>query len=296
LLAEDPVGGNVIFLSPSRTPEWAVSDDTAVPLQGAFTEVSVAPETYLAQTTDIVPTMLLYRRSLNMSSNLSTTMIPTTAVHVGSSFPAVWPSSINSYALDEATMSLIIANCTRWMSGSIAQQCFSLFPSPAQFYWLACLRETALTEDSNSGLQAVFSFASYCEVTLGLTRSPAQSLCNEGIETTWIGPNCDQECYFGHATTYVNGTVYCKCDPLHYGPDLPGSALESKMGCCAVDMVSVTQCLAAASVTHDGLAMRCAALVRLVGLVLTAQSPLVPCLQTLPMVLLRRIHLLQECV
>jgi len=196
-IASDDIAGNAFIFAALNPPEWTVSDDFAVPLTPSLSSPLKAPP----KTSVITATMKLYRRDVHY-------------------FGTVWPTNINpmSFTADQQERTLL--KCTTWMSALLgANLCGSLYPTPAQFYWLSCLRETVLNADIMFGLRSIFSFAKYCQSSLSTAVRPGQTLCNEGIKTTWIGPNCDISCYFGGEALDSNGTTYCKCDPFHYGPD-----------------------------------------------------------------------------
>jgi len=197
IIAYDDLTRTAFIFAELTPPVWSVSDDYAIPLEHAFSVSYLA----LPKTSSVTPIMMLYRRALSEN------------------FGTVWPTSINPMGLSVEQQANTVLKCSTWMSGAVMILCENLYPTPAQFYWFSCLRETALNGNLTFGLRAVFSFATYCQSIIPTPIWPAQSLCNEGSLTTWIGPDCDISCYFGVAALNSNGSTYCKCDAIHYGPD-----------------------------------------------------------------------------
>ena len=184
-------------------PVWIISDDTAVSVTPAFS-TSIALPAVIQTVVTPAMTAGLARRSVSSGATL---------------FSTVWPTNLGTYGLSADMQQQALDDCTSWFSGPMEADCAGLYPTPAEFYWVSCLRQVALSGNNTQGLQAALTFALYCQTTLGLTVWPAQSLCNDGLAAARIDPDCTTPCVYGLAATTSNNSVYCQCDALHFGSD-----------------------------------------------------------------------------
>lgn len=110
------------------------------------------------------------------------------------------------------------------LSGPLYNNCVSLGPAAAGFYFRVCVSEVTLTNNISMALEAVIAFADYCEDVLDLNYWPARELCDlfSGISfPNWIGPKCNHSCVFG-SPGMKNGSLVCVCEHGYWGATCDG--------------------------------------------------------------------------
>ena len=105
------------------------------------------------------------------------------------------------------------------LTGPLNDNCQSLGPAVAEFYYKVCLKDVASTQTVVVAIEAVIAFADYCEDALDLNFWPARELCDlfpTVYFPYWIGAKCDKSCVFGRPSVQ-NGSLYCACEHGYWG-------------------------------------------------------------------------------
>ena len=106
------------------------------------------------------------------------------------------------------------------LSGPLNNNCRLLGPAVADSYYKICLLAISSTNNISMAIEAVMSFADFCQESLSLTFWPARELCNRFANhyfRGWIGASCDISCIFG-TPQIINGSTICICSGSYWGP------------------------------------------------------------------------------
>ena len=108
---------------------------------------------------------------------------------------ASWPRRLNTFGLPIDKQREALLYCAdKLNTPELASKCQDQYPNPANFYYLACLKEIAVSQEIDAGLAAVFAFGTSCKSANNYPENPARILCHPDLETIFIGTNCAIDC------------------------------------------------------------------------------------------------------
>ena len=108
---------------------------------------------------------------------------------------ASWPRRLNTFGLPLDKQREALLYCAdKLNTEELASKCSSQYPNPANFYYVSCLKEIAVSQEIDAGLAAVFAFGTGCQTAYNLPENPARIFCHPDLDTIFIGTNCEEPC------------------------------------------------------------------------------------------------------
>jgi len=165
----DETSGNELLFSIHRPPVWVTSD---APIPLSYSIYSPITQTTSPLSPVLTPSISNRRRSVSPSnadlSSLDWLVLPGTSLNASR---LIWPATVLTLSLSADMQMQALRNCSLWISNEALQaQCSELYPMPAEYYYISCLKQVAQNGTVVSGLASLFSFASYCQDALELPR------------------------------------------------------------------------------------------------------------------------------
>ena len=109
---------------------------------------------------------------------------------------ASWPRRLNTFGLPLDKQREALLYCAdKLNTEELVDKCPTQYPNPANFFYLTCLQEIAVSEgELDAGLPAVFAFGTSCQSANNYPENPARIFCHPDLDTIFIGTNCAIDC------------------------------------------------------------------------------------------------------